>query len=156
MRERLGVRLTGRLTLLAASMRAAGVRLGVGELLAAHLALSAIDPSDREAAYFALRTTLCSRHDDFAAFDAAFAEWFALPSPPPSKVPPGLAEAIQLALPRSALPDPRGVPTPDFEVVPSAWSEVELLHDKDFAEYTEEERRRARRAIRRLAATAPT
>ena len=54
----LGARLTGRLALLAASMRAGGVRVGVGELIAAHRALSAVDPSDRDAAYFALRTTL--------------------------------------------------------------------------------------------------
>ena len=67
----LGLRLTGRLALLAASMRAAGARVGVDELLGAHRALAAVDPADRSAAYFALRATLCSRHDDFAAFDAA-------------------------------------------------------------------------------------
>jgi uncharacterized protein with von Willebrand factor type A (vWA) domain len=155
--DRLGARLTGRLTLLAASLRAGGVRVGVGELLAAHRALAAVDASDRDAAYFALRATLCSRHDDLAAFDAAFAEWFGPPSPPASTLPPGLAEAIGLALPRSALPGPTGaVATPDVEVVPSAWSDVELLRDKDFADYTAEERHRARRAIRALAASAPT
>ena len=151
----LGARLTGRLALLAASMRAAGIRVGVGELVAAHRALSAVDASDREAAYFALRATLCSRHDDLAAFDAAFAEWFALPEPPPSTLPPGLPEAIEMALPRSALPGTTTMAAPDFDVVPAAWSDVELLRDKDFADYTEEERHRALRAIRILAATAP-
>ncbi len=76
---RLGVRLTGRLALLAASMRAAGARVGIDELLGAHRALAAVDPADRSAAYFALRATLCSRRDDLAAFDAAFAELFAAP-----------------------------------------------------------------------------
>ena len=136
-------------------MRAGGVRVGVGELIAAHRALSAVDPSDRDAAYFALRTTLCSRHDDLAAFDAAFAEWFASPGPPPSRLPPGIPEAIQTVLPRSALPGEAGVIRPDFDVVPAAWSDVELLRDKDFADYTEEERRRALRAVRVLAASAP-
>ena len=156
MPDRLGVRLTGRLTLLAASMRAGGARVGVGELLSAHKALAAVDPADRDAAYFALRATLCSRRDDLAAFDAAFAEWF-LPARAPEP-PPALDEAARLVLPRVAVPGGRGVPEPtaELEVVPSAWSDVELLRDKDFAEYTEEERRRARRAIRRLAATAPT
>jgi uncharacterized protein with von Willebrand factor type A (vWA) domain len=154
----LAARLTARLTLLAASLRAAGLRVGVGELLAAHKALAAIDAADREAAYFALRTTLCSRHDDFAAFDAAFAEWFAPPVPPPPEVQPALTEAASLALPRTGVAVPRGTPapTPEVEVVPAAWSDVELLRDKDFADYTEEERRLARRAIRSLAATAPT
>jgi uncharacterized protein len=158
MHERVGARMTGRLTLLAATMRAAGVRVGVGELLSAHKALSAVDPVDREAAYFALRATLCSRHEDLAAFDAAFAEWF-LPAPvPPPEPPPGLDEVAKLVLPRTAVPGPAGIPEleADAEVVPSAWSDVELLRDKDFAEYSDEERRRARRVMRRLAGAVPT
>jgi uncharacterized protein with von Willebrand factor type A (vWA) domain len=153
-RERLGARLTGRLTLLAASMRAAGVRVGVGELLSAHRALSAVDPSDRGAVYFALRATLCSRRDDLAAFDAAFGEWFAPAAAPAPRPPPAFDEAAKLALPRVAVPETPGAP--DLEVVPAAWSDVELLRDKDFAAYTDEERRRARRAIRRLASSVPT
>jgi uncharacterized protein with von Willebrand factor type A (vWA) domain len=157
-RERLGARLTGRLTLLAASLRAGGVRVGVGELLAAHRALAAVDPGDREAVYFALRTTLCSRRDDLAAFDAAFAEWFAPPQPSPPEMPEAITEAGSLALPQAAVPGPHGAPapTPDTQVVPAAWSDVELLREKDFADYTEVERRAARRVMRRLAAAAPT
>jgi uncharacterized protein with von Willebrand factor type A (vWA) domain len=132
--------------------------VGVGELLSAHKARSAVDPVDREAAYFALRATLCSRQEDLAAFDAAFAEWF-LPAPsPPPEPPPGLDEVAKLVLPRTAVPGPVGIPEleTDAEVVPSAWSDVELLRDKDFAEYTDEERRRARRVMRRLAGAVPT
>jgi uncharacterized protein with von Willebrand factor type A (vWA) domain len=154
---RLGARLTGRLSLLAASMRAGGVRVGVGQLLSAHRALSAIDATDPEAAYFALRATLCSRHEDLAAFDAAFAEWF-LPAPAaPPEPPAALDEAAKLVLPRTAVPSgqPPAVEEAGLDPVPSAWSDVELLRDKDFADYTEEERRMARRAIRRLAVTAP-
>jgi uncharacterized protein with von Willebrand factor type A (vWA) domain len=149
--------MTGKLTLLAASMRAAGVRVGVGELLSAHRALSAVDPADREAAYFALRATLCSRHDDLAAFDAAFAEWFLPAAPPATDLPPGFEEAAKLALPRAAVPGEGRMVDLDAEadVVPAAWSDVELLRDKDFADYTEEERRRARLVMRRLAAAAP-
>jgi uncharacterized protein with von Willebrand factor type A (vWA) domain len=156
--QRLGARLTGRLTLLAASMRAAGVRVGVGELLAAHRALSAVDPSDRESAYFALRTTLCSRHDDLEAFDAAFAEWFRAPLVAPAEPPSDFEDAARLALPRTAVPGDRPPRSAEVEadVVPSAWSDVELLRDKDFAEYTPEERRAARRAMRRLARAVPT
>jgi len=151
--------MTGRLTLLAATMRAAGVRVGVGELLSAHRALSAVDPVDREAAYFALRATLCSRREDLAAFDAAFAEWF-LPAPSPEpEPPPSLDEVAKLVLPRAALPataagGPEADPEP--EVVPSAWSDLELLRDKDFADYTDAERRRARRLMRSLAGAVPT
>ena len=152
------MRLTGRLTLLAAALRAGGVRVGVGELLAAHRALAAIDPSDRAAAYFALRTTLCSRHEDLAAFEAAFGEWFAAPLPVPPKPPPVFDEVAKLALPRMAVPGAEVSYRQEAEVdvVPAAWSEVELLRDKDFAEYTSEERHRARAVMRRLAASAPS
>jgi uncharacterized protein with von Willebrand factor type A (vWA) domain len=134
------------------------VRVGVGELLSAHKALSAVDPVDREAAYFALRATLCSRHEDLAAFDAAFAEWFLLAPAPPPEPPPGLDEVARLVLPRTAVPGLAGMPEleADAEVVPSAWSDVELLRDKDFADYTERERRQARQVMRRLATAVPT
>jgi uncharacterized protein len=154
----LGARLTGRLTLLAATMRAGGVRVGVGELLAAHRALAAVDPSDRDAAYFALRATLCARHEDLPAFDAAFAEWF-LPVPmPEGEPPPGFDEVAHLVLPRAAVPEPELTEAfePDPDVVPAAWSDVEVLRDKDFADYTEAERRRAHRMMRRLATAVPT
>jgi uncharacterized protein len=154
---KLGVRLTGRLVLLAASMRAAGARVGVDELLSAHRALGAVDAADRDAAYFALRATMCSRRSDLAAFDAAFAELFTAPGPPPPGPPPALDEVASLVLPRWAVP--RGETTQtveaDVEVVPAAWSDVELLHDKDFAEYTEGERLAARAIMRRLAAAGP-
>jgi uncharacterized protein with von Willebrand factor type A (vWA) domain len=156
MPERVGARMTGKLTLLVASLRAAGVRVGVGELLSAHRALGAIDPADRGTAYFALRATLCSRHEDLAAFDAAFAEWFVPPPRSAPEPPPGLDEAARLALPRVGLPPDRREAAFHRDVVPSAWSEVELLRDKDFADYTDDERRRARKVMRRLAGAVPT
>jgi uncharacterized protein len=66
--------------MLVASMRAGGARVGIGELLAARRALSALDPANHETAYLALRASLCSRDDDIAPFDAAFAEWFSTPT----------------------------------------------------------------------------
>ncbi len=97
--------------MLVASMRAGGARVGIGELLAAHRALRGLDPTNDETAYLALRASLCSRDDDIAPFDAAFAEWFATPTL--------------------------------------------LQDDKDFAEYSEAERRAARAVIRRLAVAGP-
>jgi uncharacterized protein len=158
-RERPGARLTGRLTLLVASMRAGGARVGVGELLAAHRALAAIDPSDRSTAYFALRASLCSRRDDLAAFDAAFAEWFSAPPPESPEAPAALDEVASLVLPRVALPSPE-VTQPalpeEVEILPAAWSDVELLKEKDFADYSDAECHVARSIMRRLAGTGPT
>jgi uncharacterized protein with von Willebrand factor type A (vWA) domain len=153
----LGARVTGRLALLAASMRAGGARVGVGELLGAHRALAAVEPSDRAGAYFALRSTLCSRHDDLAAFDAAFAECFGTGRPDQREPPAVLDEVAKVVLPSFAVPTALTVEAElEGEVVPAAWSDIELLRDKDFAQYSAAERRLARRMMRTLASSLPT
>ena len=150
-----GVGLTARLGMLAASMRAGGARLGVGELLAAHRALRAVDPADPGQARDALRAALCSRHEDLILFDVAFAELIAPPERPPTGA-EILDEMGPLALPRVAVPDVAETPVEaGLDPVPSAASEIELLHDKDFAEYTDAERAAARRVLERLARRGP-
>jgi uncharacterized protein len=157
-----GVRLTARLSLLTASLRAGGVRVGVGELLAAHRALAAVDPASREDAYFALRAALCSRHEDLEVFHAAFAACF--PGADAPSALEELAEAGALVLPRAPgsarggrggerLPGPP--PELGDELLPAAWSELELLRERDFALYTDAERAVARRLLARLAARGP-
>jgi uncharacterized protein len=149
-----GARVTAKLALLVGAMRAGGARVGVDELLAAHRALAAVDAWDPRAAYFALRAALCSRREDLAVFDAAFEAGFgpaaeAVPAPEP------LAEVASLALPRTAVPRRDELVELEADVVPAAWSEVELLRDKDFADYTERERRLARRIMATLARRGP-
>ena len=160
--RRLGIGVTRRLGHLAATLRAGGVRVGVGELLAAHRALAAVDPASRPDAYNALRAVLCSRRDDLEVFDAAFAECFGdvARARVGGQPPPALADVARIALPRAPAPPP-GAPPPegdvefDPEVAPAAWSAVELLREKDFADYSDAERELARRLIARLAARGP-
>ena len=147
-----------RVATLAGVLRAGGVRVGTGEVETALRALAAVDAGSRVAAYLALRPVLCSRREDLAAFDAAFAAVFggegadagagAAPA-----LPPGGA----LALPRVAVPPAAGAQRVPGEPVvrPAAYSDVELLRDKDFAEYTDAERAVARAIIARLAVRGP-
>jgi uncharacterized protein len=44
----------------------------------------------------------------------------------------------------------------EVEILPAAWSDVELLKEKDFADYSDAERHVARSIMRRLAGTGPT
>jgi uncharacterized protein with von Willebrand factor type A (vWA) domain len=158
-----GLRLTARLALFTAALRAGGVRAGVGELLAAHRALAAVDPASRDDAYYALRAALCSRHEDIEVFDAVFEASFAAPAAVQRHE--VIDETAQAVLPRSpgeAKPTGRGgVPEAqrpkvlDDEPMPAAWSEVELLREKDFAKYSDRERAMARRLLARLAARGP-
>lgn len=159
MADGLGLRVTGKLGLLLASLRAGGSRAGMGELLAAHRALAAVTPGTRNEAYFALRAALCSRHDDLEVFDAAFEACFG-PDPAEAAL-SDLAEAGTVVLPKAPagappaeITAPAGIET-TLDVVPAAWSDVELLKAVDFADLTDAERAAAQRLLRRLGARGP-
>ena len=148
---------TARLGLLAASLRAGGVRLGVGELLAAHRALAAVDSASRGDAYFALRAVLCARREDLEVFDAAFAACFADAGVDDGRAwRPDMPEEALMVLPRAGVPEARGVEDPvEPELAPAAASPEELLREKDFAELSEAELTLARHALAQLAARGP-
>jgi uncharacterized protein with von Willebrand factor type A (vWA) domain len=139
---------------LAAGLRARGVRAGVGELLVAHRALAAVDPGDVVQARAALRAALCSRRDDLDAFEEAWAEWLDRARARPLDDP-----AVHMALPHVAAPgtgEARRQPGGELVPRPAAYSQVELLRERDFAEMTESERAAARRLLTRLARRGPT
>jgi uncharacterized protein with von Willebrand factor type A (vWA) domain len=147
-----------RLTTLAALLRAGGVRVGTGELEMAARALRAVDASQRRDVFLALRAVLCSRHADHPVFDAAFGAVFGEPGDSDVPERAGMPPGADLVLPRVAAPPPPGAQpnkVGESEVRPAAWSEIELLHDKDFAAYTDAERAQARRIIMHLAQHMP-
>jgi uncharacterized protein len=146
---------TPRLTDLAVDLRTRGVRVGTGELIAAQRALAAVDPSSRSEARLALRAALCAGRDDLGAFDAAFALWAgraAVEREEPLIDPVATAVLPRVVVPRQHAP---ALVEGEREPRPSAWSDVELLLDKDFAEYTDAERAAARRIMARVAARGP-
>jgi len=149
--------LTASLSRLAALMRAGGAHVGVGDLMAAHRALAAVDASQREEAFYALRAALCSSHAETAIFAEAFAIVFAAPDEPSEDPFEQLGLIERAALPRMGLPAEAPPATVEVDAVPTpaAWSEEELLREKDFALYTDAERAVARRLLVRLAQRAP-
>jgi uncharacterized protein len=148
--------LSTRVSDLAAYLRAAGAAVGVGELLAAHRALAAVDPSSRAETFFALRAALCSSRADFAIFAEAFALVFAVDEHLDDPL-EQLGRIERAVLPRMGIPmETEQTPPELVDVpVPAAWSEEELLREKDFAEYSDEERALARLLLARLARRAP-
>jgi uncharacterized protein with von Willebrand factor type A (vWA) domain len=149
---------TGPLSELAARMRAGGARVGMGELLGAHRALGAVDSASRVESFFALRAALCSSRADQSVFARAFADTFA-----GEPMPPELDQLMDIGVIQKPSPPRVGVPTPDEEAlqegsepVPAAWSEQELLREKDFASYTDAERALARRLLTQIARRGPT
>lgn len=149
-----------RLGTLAAVLRAQGSRVGVGELLSAHRALAAVDCASREDSRLALRSALCSNRADLPRFDLAFEAVFGSGERPLERHNPldELGGLAREALPRAAVP---GGSTAELEAaeepvsLPAAWSDVELLHQKDFSQYTQAEMAIARELIARLARRGP-
>ena len=151
----------GPLIQLGAALRRRGARIGVGEQLLAYRALAAVDATSRQDVYTALRCALCSGRDDLDRFGAAFVEVFGDGSELGAPTPLGdLGEIGRAAFPRAAFGDPERPPeAPDARdpspPTPAAWSEVELLLEKDLADFTTEEARLAQALIRRLARRGP-
>jgi uncharacterized protein len=135
-------------------MRAQGSRVGVGELLNAHRALAAVDSSSPADARFALRAALCSGREDLDRFERAFVAVFGDEgSENPLRE---LGSIERTALPPVAVPSGSMPARRADDIVPAAWSSIELLREKDFAQYTEAEAVVARELIARLARRGPT
>ncbi len=67
-----------------------------------------------------------------------------------------LGEITKQALPRVSVPQQGDeAPVADLTPTPAAWSEEELLREKDFAAYTDAERAAARRLLARIAQKGP-
>ena len=143
---------------LAATLRAQGSRVGLGELLTAHEALDAVDCTSREDARLALRAVLCSDRADLAKFDLAFLAVYGSGAPlghSPFDELTGI-EREALAHAGLATGPPPSSDADELSAVPAAWSDVELLRHKDFATYTDAEMALARLLIAQLARRGPT
>ena len=127
---------TARLQELAArSCARGGVRVGVGELLAAHRALAAVDAGSREQ-----RSTRCARRCAPRTPTTRRSRWrsravFARRGGAPPRPPLGEIDARGAAARRASRattgpPSARSSSRPS----PAAWSEEELLRTQDFAE----------------------
>jgi uncharacterized protein len=138
-------------------LRAAGLTVGTGQVLSFCRGLALLDPTDLRDVYWTGRACLVSRHDDLAAYDAAFARYF-LGDPGPPVVVSGDGEPPVDAI-RSALDLP--VPTTSSERRPAAddvgraASDVELLREKDFADCTPDELAAIGRLMAGLVVTTP-
>lgn len=149
--------LTGQLSALAEELRHAGVAAGVDALLGAHRALAAVDPASRSDARLALRATMCSKRADLEPFDRAFATVFGHDVPrgdPLSE----LGDAARNALPHAGVPPAPGQERRrplDPQPVPAAFSDVETLRTKDFAQLTDAELASTHAIMARLARRGP-
>jgi uncharacterized protein with von Willebrand factor type A (vWA) domain len=135
-------------------LREAGLEIGPGRVTDALRALDAVDLARRDDVYFSLRQTLVSRHDELAVFDRAFEAWFLrMPVLAPGRERPH-EQVLQVVRPSAAGADGDGGDADDVPRELGAAGD-ELLRDKDFAELGEDELRRVRDLVGRIARTRP-
>ncbi len=155
-------------------LRGRGLPVGTGRILTFARAVAALGLTDRESLYWAGRTTMIGRKEDFAAYDEAFADWYAglitqgelrvelnLPNLGAKRQadwgeqPDNLEVTVGgvAAMWRSAGDEePEDDEETSIRIVASG---VEVLREKSFPDLTEEERARVAAMIRRLAVTVP-
>jgi len=135
-------------------LREAGLEIGPGRVTDALRALDSVDLARRDDVYFSLRQTLVSRHDELSVFDRAFEAWFLrTPVLPPERLRPP-EQVLQVVQPVGEGAHADGDDADD-EPLELGASGDELLRDKDFAELSEDELRRVRDLVARIARTRP-
>jgi uncharacterized protein with von Willebrand factor type A (vWA) domain len=157
-----------RLTGFGRALRAQGLPVGTGRILAFCRAVGVLAPVDRHALYWAGRATLVSRPEDFAIYDRVFEAHFGRslgeqtlrallgselpPTPPPEIEVEAAAEdgAAMAVAAEEGGEDARGE-----AVVRMVASAQERLRAKSFEDLSEEERALATAVIRRLALRLP-
>jgi uncharacterized protein with von Willebrand factor type A (vWA) domain len=107
-------------------------------------ALTAIDVTDRDDVYFALRAVLVTRHQDFALFDLLFDDWWSSGDRED--------ERERTVGPKRVLPARRDDETGDEETVPiAAPSTRDATGSKDFQHYGDEDLHHLEEAAARIA-----
>ncbi|HSL15679.1 MAG TPA: VWA domain-containing protein [Actinomycetota bacterium] len=161
-----------KLTSFGRELRARGLAVGTGRIVAFTRAVAALGPVTRDDLYWAGRATLVSRPEDIAVFDEAFDAYFRSGFRIELDLPATIPEdaAAQMTVDADAL----GVDARDggraarwrgagegeapegdasIRIVASA---VEVLREKSFADLSLEERARVERLVRELAVRVPT
>jgi uncharacterized protein len=130
----------------ARALRAAGVRVGTGQVAHFCQAVAVLGPRDRADVYWAGRTALVSRAVDIPTFDAVFAGAFG--AKPPAAAHRWNREPVTVV--RDPLPEPGDLGSGSGEeevAVGAVASPVEILRHKRFADLSDAERAAVRRLM---------
>jgi uncharacterized protein with von Willebrand factor type A (vWA) domain len=152
-----------RLGAFARTLRASGIDVGPARLITALRALEAVDISQRDDVYWALRCTLTSSVDDAEVFDVVFEVFWGRRVPPtavrvaPPRAGDGEPDAARRETRRRLTPDeaPDEVSEEDESRLARLASEHERLQTLDFREYGEDELREARESLERVVRLLP-
>lgn len=137
-------------------LRGAGLAVPTGSVLTFVEALAALGCDDRNRVYWAGRATLVHAPEDIALYDRAFAAFWTSTDDPVASRPEEEPLRVTLAVDDDSDDGQHG--SGDADDNPSVtlrFSSVEVLRDKDFADYTDDELRLAQTLMSRLRLAGP-
>jgi uncharacterized protein with von Willebrand factor type A (vWA) domain len=138
-------------------LRAAGLVVGTGDVLAFVAAAAELNPADLLDLYWAGRTTLVSRRDDLPVYDRVFRAYFLGGDPAAReqlKITPAARLEAEAAL---VMPGSEPGPAEDSREQPLGWmaSDVAALKHRSFASCTTDELAALRRIMKTIRLTPP-
>ena len=138
-------------------LRAAGLTVGTGDVLAYFAAMTPLDPTDLVDLYWAGKSTLLSRHEDQGAYDQVFRRYFlGADAPARSQLMLNAASAAE-AEATLVMPGTEPGPGQDEERPALGWmaSDVAALKHRSFTACTPDELAALRRIMTRMRLTPP-
>jgi uncharacterized protein len=143
----------------AAALRAAGLAVGSGDVLAYATAMSTLDPTDLVDLYWAGRTTLVTRRDSISTYDRVFRQFFLNAAGDPVREMLTLRAQVttenQAVLDMPATDPPPREGDPEEATLGLMASDAEALRHKPFAACTPEELAMLRRIMARIRLAPP-
>ena len=136
----------------ARELRAAGLRVGTGDVLSYVAAMTPLDPTDLIDLYWAGRATLLTRHEDESVYDRVFREYFLGAEAVARGTLTFTAESVAKAEATLVMPDAEPGPAEDEERPVLGWmaSDVDALKHRSFTACTPEELAALRRIMTRM------
>jgi uncharacterized protein with von Willebrand factor type A (vWA) domain len=141
----------------ARELRAAGLRVGTGDVLSYVAAMTPLDPTDLVDLYWAGRATLLTRHEDEGVYDRVFRDYFLGEDAVARGTLTLTAESVAQAEAALVMPDAEPGPAQDEERPALGWmaSDVDALKHRSFTACTPEELAALRRIMTRMRLTPP-
>jgi len=141
----------------ARELRAAGLSVGTGDVLAYFAAMTPLDPTDLMDLYWAGRATLIGRHEDLGAYDRVFRRYFLGAGAPARSELVLRAQSVAEAEAELVMPGTEPGPQEDEERPALGWmaSDVDALKHRSFAACTPAELAALRRIMTTMRLTPP-
>ena len=139
------------------ALRAAGLTVGTGDVLAYFAAMTPLDPTDLLDLYWAGKATLLTRHEDHGVYDRVFREYFLAGQAPAASLLMITAQSVAEAEAALVMPatEPGSAEDREEQALGLMASDADALKHRSFTACTPDELAALRRIMTRMRLTPP-